>query len=166
MKKEKTVVYGLKNCRKTTLITILNVVVLLLLNSIGVFSPNIYGENINLEIAQPQQRNITGKVLDVEGVPLPGVYVIVQGTSIGTVTDIDGEFSLDIPLGAEILQFSFIGMKTVEQIIGSESNFSIIMEEDAFSFDEVVVIGYGSVRKKDLTGSVGSIDGIKSLSVK
>ncbi|MGI5914710.1 MAG: SusC/RagA family TonB-linked outer membrane protein [Bacteroidales bacterium] len=161
MKKEKTVVYGLKNCRKTTLITILNVVVLLLLNSIGAFSPNIYGENINLEIAQPQQRNITGKVLDVEGVPLPGVYVIVQGTSIGTVTDIDGEFSLDIPLSAEILQFSFIGMKTVEQIIGSESNFSIIMEEDAFSFDEVVVIGYGSVRKKDLTGSVGSIDGIK-----
>ena len=156
MEKEKTVVYGLKNCRKTTLIIILNVVILLL-NSTGAFSSNIYVENSNLEIVQPQPRNITGKVHDVDGTPLAGVSVIVQGTSIGTVTNINGEFSLDIPLSAETLQFSFIGMKTVEQLIGSESDFSIIMEEDAISFGEVVVIGYGSVRKKDLTGSVGSL---------
>jgi TonB-dependent starch-binding outer membrane protein SusC len=68
--------------------------------------------NVKTVVEQPQQKEISGKVTDTGGLPLPGVSVIVKGTTIGTVTNGNGEFSLNIPMNAEILQFSFVGMKT------------------------------------------------------
>jgi TonB-linked SusC/RagA family outer membrane protein len=110
-----------------------------------------------LQLEQPQQKEITGKVTDTGNLPLPGVSVIVKGTTIGTVTNTDGEFSLNIPLNAETLQFSFVGMKTQEIVVGDQTTINIVMEEETFGIEEVVAVGYGTVKKSDLTGSISSI---------
>jgi TonB-linked SusC/RagA family outer membrane protein len=89
---------------------------------------------------------------------LPGVTVVVAGTTTGTVTNADGNFSLTIPENAEILQFSFVGMRTQEVPIEGRTTFTVVMEEESIGIDEVVAIGYGTVRKSDLTGSVKSVN--------
>ena len=114
-------------------------------------------ENVQPVIDQPQQKEVTGKVTDTDGLPLPGVSVIVKGTTIGTVTNNDGEFSLNIPLNAEILQFSFVGMRTQEIPVDNQTTINVTMEEDVFGIEEVVAIGYGTMKKRDLTGSVSSL---------
>jgi TonB-dependent starch-binding outer membrane protein SusC len=110
-----------------------------------------------LQLEQPQQKEITGKVTDDDGLPLPGVSVIVKGTTIGTVTNNDGEFSLSIPLNAETLQFSFVGMRTQEVVVGNQTTINVTMVVDAIGIEEVVAVGYGAVKKSDLTGAVVSI---------
>jgi TonB-dependent starch-binding outer membrane protein SusC len=99
--------------------------------------------NVKPVIDQPQQKEITGKVTDTGGLPLPGVSVIVKGTTIGTVTNADGEFSLNIPLNAETLQFSFVGMRTQEVVVENQTSFSVRMEEETIGLEEVVAVGYG-----------------------
>jgi TonB-linked SusC/RagA family outer membrane protein len=106
-----------------------------------------------IEISQ-QQKSVTGIVTDSDGTPLPGVSVIVKGTTTGTVTDADGKFSMFISANAEILQFSFVGMKTQELPLEGRSVFTVVMEEEMVGIEEVVAIGYGTMRKRDLTGSV------------
>lgn len=103
------------------------------------------------------EKRISGKVKAQNGEPIPGVSIIVKGTTIGTVTDVDGHFVLEIPTAGKILQFSFVGMKAQDVTIGSNSVFEIILEEETIGVDEVVVVGYGSLKKSDLTGSVASI---------
>lgn len=104
-----------------------------------------------------QQKSVSGKVTDTAGQPLPGVTVVVKGTTQGTVTNADGEYSLtNIPANATLL-FSFVGMKTQEVVVGSQANILVVMEEDAIGIEEVVAIGYGTVKKSDLTGSVVSL---------
>jgi len=107
--------------------------------------------------AQQKAKSITGKVTDSAGIPLPGVTIVVKGTTSGTVTDSDGQFKLSVSSGAKTLLFSFVGMKPIEESIGSQSVFSVVMKEDVVGVDEVVVVGYGSVKKRDLTGSVVSV---------
>lgn len=103
-----------------------------------------------------QQKSISGKVTDSTG-PLPGVSVIVKGTTTGTITDIDGKYSLsNLPSNA-ILQFSFIGMKLQEVLVGNKTEINVIMMEETVAIDEVVAIGYGTVKKSDMTGSVSSV---------
>ncbi|HAX93107.1 MAG TPA: SusC/RagA family TonB-linked outer membrane protein, partial [Bacteroidales bacterium] len=116
---------------------------------------------------QIQIRRVTGKVLDTEGEPLPGVSVVVKGTNKGTATDADGLFQIDVPAGGEVLIFSFIGMKSREVEIGNQSVLNVTMEEGDLELDEVVVIGYGVQKKRDLTGAVSAIasDEISSLPV-
>jgi len=109
------------------------------------------------QIEQPQQKEVSGRVTDSGGLPLPGVSVIIKGTTIGTVTNSNGEFSLRVPQNAEILQFSFVGMKPQEILIGERTSFSVVMEEETFGIDEVVAIGYGTIKKSDITGSVSSV---------
>ncbi len=104
-----------------------------------------------------QQKNVSGKVTDSSGGPLPGVSVIVKGTTIGTVTNADGEFTLSVPPDAKILQFSFVGMKTQEIAAAGKTNFPVVMEEDAIGIEEVVAVGYGTMKKSDLTGAVGQV---------
>ena len=99
------------------------------------------------------QKSISGLVSDESRVPIPGVSIIVKGTTTGTVTDLDGKFSLMIPATAKTLVFSFIGMKPVEvQVAGS--NYNITMQADVIGLEEVIAVGYGTMRKSDLTGSV------------
>lgn len=100
---------------------------------------------------------ITGKVTDENGEPIPGATVSIPGTSVGTVTNLDGKYSLNVPDGATVV-FSFIGYETIRIEIGDQSILNVILEEDVSSLDEVVVLGYGSVQKSDLTGSVSKID--------
>lgn len=105
-----------------------------------------------------QQRAVQGKVVDSQGSPLPGVTVIVEGTTIGTITDANGEYSLSIPTDAENLRFSFMGMRTHEINIDAQTTIDVIMEQDLIGIDEVVAIGYGTRKKGDLTGAVVSAD--------
>ncbi len=101
-----------------------------------------------------KQKPISGKVADSYGFPLPGVSVIVKGTTNGTVTDINGDFSLSgIPENAT-LQFSFVGMKTQEIQVAGQTNINVTMEEDAIGIEEVVAVGYGTQKKVNLTGAV------------
>lgn len=107
------------------------------------------------------QKTVTGTVTADDGFPLPGVTVVVKGTTVGTVTNADGEFSLSVPENAKVLQFSFIGMKTQELTIGAQTTFNVTMESDVIGLEEVVAIGYGTVKKKDLTGAVTQLDAEK-----
>src|SRR5690606_22043247 len=88
--------------------------------------------------------------------PIPGAAVSVSGTTIGTVTDLEGNYSLTVPDGS-VLRFSFIGYETQEIEVGDLSVINVTLTEDMASLDEVVVIGYGTQKKSDLTGSVGRV---------
>lgn len=110
-----------------------------------------------LAVQQPSGKTITGRVTDTYGESLPGVTVLIKGTSKGTITDVDGNFTLtDVPENAT-LQFSFVGMKSQEIPIGNQTRFDVMMEEEAIGLEEVVAIGYGTMKKSDLTGSVASV---------
>ena len=102
------------------------------------------------------QKTVTGTVT-AEDSPLPGVAVIVKGTTVGTVTNVDGNYTLSVPENAKILQFSFIGMKPQEIEIGSQSSINIVLMPDVIGLEEVVAIGYGTMKKSDLTGAVSSV---------
>ncbi len=102
-------------------------------------------------------KNITGVVTDNEGQPLPGVTVVVKGTTIGVITDINGRYTLDVPADAQSLSISFVGMKTQELAINDRSQINVSLEEDAVGLDEVVVVGYGVQRKSDVTGSLARV---------
>lgn len=105
-----------------------------------------------------QGKTIKGQILDVkQESPMIGVSVLVKGTTIGTVTDFDGNYTLEVPSGKNILEISYIGYKTKEITIGNNSLVNIKMEPDTQALDEVVVIGYGTVKKRDLTGAVASM---------
>lgn len=104
-----------------------------------------------------QQKEITGKVTDVEGEPLVGVNVSVRGTTIGTITDIEGFFSLQVTKGA-VLVISYIGYLKEILEVGDPATYSITLQEDTHKLDEVVVVGYQSKERKNLTGSVATVD--------
>ena len=104
-----------------------------------------------------QNITITGIVTDANGESLPGVTIMIKGTTQGTATDANGAYSLQVPNENAILLFSFIGFTTQEITVGNRKTINTILVDDTRVLEEVVVIGYGSVQKKDLTGSVGSI---------
>jgi len=110
-------------------------------------------------IQQIPQNKITGTVKDDKGLTIPGVSVYVKGsTSIATVTDLDGNFSLEVPDNAKTLVFSFIGMKTIEyEITADRSPLTIVMTKDQFNLEEVIITGYGSVKKEAYAGSASMI---------
>lgn len=112
---------------------------------------------INLE--EQQGKKISGKVTDQAGIPIPGASVIVKGTTTGVTTNNDGFFSLSISNEDKMLVISFVGMRSQEMAIGEKTSFNIVLEEEAIGIEEVVAIGYGTVRKSDLTGAVGSVKG-------
>ena len=106
-----------------------------------------------------QDGKVSGKVTDSNGQPLPGVSVIVKGTTQGTITDFDGNYFLDKVSSDAILVYSFIGMKSQDVPIKGKTSINVVMEEEAIGLEEVVAIGYGSMKKADLTGSVSSVTG-------
>src|SRR5690606_24457837 len=119
-------------------------------------SPSIAGERTFLKTTF-FDIPISGTITDSKGEPIPGVTVMVMGTTIGTATDLDGRYQLEVPEGATLV-FSFIGYVTQNVPVGQQSVINVSLAEDTASLDEVVVIGYGTAKKSDLTGSVARIN--------
>ncbi len=106
-----------------------------------------------------QQRSISGSVVDVNNDPIIGATVVLKDTNIGTITDLDGKFTISVSGQNPILQFSCMGMKDQQLAIGARTRINITMEDQAEHIDDVVVIGYGAVRKRELTGAVEQVKG-------
>lgn len=113
------------------------------------------GESI--ESFQQKQKPATGKVTDASGNPVPGVSVVVKGTTTGTITDFDGKFTIDVQGDARVLVFSFVGMKTQEIPVEGKTSFSVVMEEETIGLEEVVAVGYGTQTKREISGSVTNV---------
>ena len=108
-------------------------------------------------LAFAQGRSVEGVITDASGEPMIGVNVLVKGTTNGAVTDMDGKFVIHKVKSSDMLSVSYIGYTSQDIKVGSRNSFTITLREDSKTLDEVVVIGYGSVRKKDLTGSVATV---------
>jgi TonB-linked SusC/RagA family outer membrane protein len=148
------------NVKDETIQSILNEVLTGKNINFSVFDRQIVLTNIDLinELIA-QQKTVSGKVTDSNNQPLPGVTVVVKGTTNGTVTNADGNYSLaNIPSDAT-LTFSFVGMKTQDLFVGSQTNIDVTMELETIGLDEVVAIGYGTTKKKLVTGANLNVDG-------
>jgi TonB-linked SusC/RagA family outer membrane protein len=106
-----------------------------------------------------QTRTITGKVTDANGIPVPNASVVVKGTRVGTVTNTDGSYSLNVPPGAKTLVISSINLQTEEVKIGATAEYNLILKPMETSMDEVVVVGYNTIAKRSLTAAVGRVNG-------
>ena len=115
-------------------------------------------------IMQQDKRQVSGTITDERGEPIIGANVIEKGSTNGVITDLDGNFVLSLSDDA-VLQISYIGYTNQEIRVGNQTTLDIILREDLLNLDEVVVIGYGTVKKRDLTGSVASVDAAKIASV-
>ncbi len=114
--------------------------------------------NLAESISQ-QEITVSGRVTDSSGESLPGVTVLIKGTTQGTITDFDGDYSIfDVP-GTGTLVFSFVGMRSQEITVGGQSTIDVQLEEDAIGIEEVVAIGYGTQKKATLTGSITAVKG-------
>jgi len=110
--------------------------------------------------AWSQETEVSGRVISAEDdLPIPGVNVVVEGTTRGTTTDVDGNYSLQLQPGESTLVFSFVGFKTVTAQVGGRSTIDVTLEPDVTALEEIVVVGYGEQRKIDITGSVSNIEG-------
>jgi len=116
---------------------------------------------------QQDGKKISGKVTDQAGVSLPGASVVVKGTTIGASTDFNGNFTVTVPAGGKTLVISFVGMNTQEMAIADVTdNLIIVLKSDQMKLDEVVVLGYGTSKKRDVIGSVAKISGSEIVSLK
>jgi TonB-linked SusC/RagA family outer membrane protein len=111
-------------------------------------------------MAFAQGRVITGTVTSTEdGMGVPGATVLVKGTTIGTATDIDGKYSINVPAGSNVLVFTFVGLTSQEVNIGNRSTINVALESDITALSEVIVTGYGTQPKREVTGAVSSVKG-------
>jgi TonB-linked SusC/RagA family outer membrane protein len=109
------------------------------------------------QIVQAQTRQVTGKVSDAGGQTLPGVSVTVKNSATGSVTDVNGKYSVNVSGNNATLVFSYIGYKSIEKTVGNQSSIDVSLDEDASALSEVVVIGYGTQKKSQLTGAISQI---------
>jgi len=110
---------------------------------------------VTVSLGSYAQKTVTGTVVDEGGLPLPGVTVIIKGTSTGSITGIDGDFSIPNVSDDATLIFSFVGMETQEVIVGSQTVLKVTMNTSTIGLEEVVAVGYGTQKKANLTGAVG-----------
>lgn len=120
-------------------------------NSLNDITTNVHAQSV------AQKRIVKGIINDENGEPMIGVSILVKGSSIGTITNLNGEYTLEVPSGSKTLEVSYIGYKTQLVTLGASSQVNVKLVPDTQSLDEVVVIGYGAVKKRDLTGAVTSI---------
>ncbi len=106
-----------------------------------------------------QAQTVTGTVKSETGETLPGVTVMIKGSTVGTVTDINGKYSINVDNKTQVLVFSFVGMASQEITVGDQTEISVVMQSEAIGIEEVVAIGYGTIKKSDLTGAVASVEG-------
>ncbi len=141
----------------------------LLTFALSIFESNAYclvADDLNPESdITLQQIKVTGVVKDADGQPMPGVAVKVEGTTLGALTDINGRYALEVPGANAVLVFSFVGYAELTMPVSGRTVIDVTMEETTAALDEVVVVGYGTVRKSDVTGAVASVraDAIKNV---
>ena len=111
---------------------------------------------LNTQEISQKKNTVTGKVTDATGEPVIGASVMEKGTSNGTVTDLDGNFSLAVADG-KTLVISYIGMQSQEIVVKGKKNFQVVLKDDAVAINEVVVVGYGTQKKINLTGSIATV---------
>ncbi len=113
-------------------------------------------------VANAQTRDVSGTVTSADdGTPIPGVSVAIKGTTLGTITNLDGFYKLSVPTDAETISFSFVGMKTVAAKNDGKTTINVQMESDFIGMDEVMVVAYGTATKQSFTGTAVQIDGAK-----
>ena len=123
-------------------------------------------EKANFAVPSEQQKSVKGSVTDRTGNPLPGVTVLVKGTTIGTISDVEGNYSLaGLPANANLV-FSFIGMKTQEIAVAGKTTLNVTLSEETVKLEELVVVGYGVQGKATLTGAVSSVKNAEIITTK
>ncbi|MEO1011607.1 MAG: TonB-dependent receptor [Bacteroidota bacterium] len=126
--------------------------------SLPVKTPNTKSQVKEVKEIEPLlQRSVSGTVTDANGTPLPGVSIIEKGTTNGVATDFDGNYSIEVSSSDVVLVYSYLGFETKEIVVGQSTTLNVSLSESAEGLEEVVVIGYGTQRKKDLTGSTVGI---------
>src|SRR5690606_19349128 len=122
-------------------------------------SPKIVGENLTLatEVLRVQAVEDRGTVTDESGEPLPGGSILEEGTTNGTVTDLDGGCVLQVASSESVLVVSLVGTENVERNVGNGGELNVVMATDTKALDEFVVIGYGTQRRQEITSSVASV---------
>jgi len=103
------------------------------------------------------QVKVSGKIVDISGDPLPGVSVLVKGTHTGVITDINGNYSISVPGTKDLLQYSFLGFETQEMVVGNNTVMNVTLKEGTKELDEVVVVGFGTQKKVNLTGAISAV---------
>ena len=158
-KKIKTNVYAILSERKARKLTQTDAPETLPLvpGSGATIAPILSVQPLTASTTLPADVNISGRVLDEQGSGLPGVSVVVKGTQRGTTTNADGNFTLSVPDRQAVLVFSFVGYQSREVSVGSQAIINITLTADNKTLNEVIVVGYGTVKKSDLTGSVASL---------
>ena len=116
------------------------------------------GRESPVNAQQPKKKAISGTVKDSKGLLLPGVTVLVKGTTTGIITDAEGQFRISVPADSKIFVFSFVGMKSQEITIGDKTNFVIVMEDVTAELGDVVVVGYGVQRKESVVGAISQVN--------
>lgn len=132
-------------------------VVLCTNHAFAITASNTMNSGVDL-LNSEQQLTITGTIVSSDdGMGLPGVAVVVKGTTTGTVTDFDGNYSINVPSSDAILVVSYLGFLKQEIAVGSKTVINVSLEPDTTALDEVVVVGYGTAKKETLTGSVEQV---------
>lgn len=103
------------------------------------------------------QMQVRGIVTDIKGDPIPGVTVLESGTQNGVITNIDGQYSISVKGATAVLQFSFVGMETKDIVVGNRSTIDVVLNEVTTDLDELIVVGYGTMRKSDVSGAISSV---------
>ena len=107
---------------------------------------------------QSGKRHVTGVVKDNTGYPIPGATVMIPNTNVGTITNVDGSYSIDVPAGTTQLEVVCMGYATVNLVLGSESVYDVVLKDDTLALEEIVVVGYGTQKKVNLTGAVSTVN--------
>jgi TonB-linked SusC/RagA family outer membrane protein len=114
---------------------------------------------LSFSVLFAQQKGVTGRVTDENNDPVPGANVVIKGTTIGTITDVDGNYKIQVPATGKILTFSFIGFEPQDVNVGNKSTADVHLRLSTIGLDEVVAVGYGTQKKVNLTGSIESVKG-------
>src|SRR5680860_559241 len=153
-----------KNVRKKTIFLGLSshiaLFFLLMVMSSSLIWANVnpyYGKSLSNTTNYLQQHQVSGKVTDTNGMPLPGANVIEKGTTNGVISDFDGQFSIDISNDGAILVVSYVGFAPKEVTVNGQTIIDISLEESAEGLDEVVVVGYGTQKKAKITGAISTV---------
>ena len=133
---------------------------LLLINvSVAFASASNSRTSLSSESIMQSGITVTGTVVDTEGLTMPGVNIIVKGTTTGVITDIDGNFRISVPDKNSVLVFSFVGYTAQDIVVGNQTNIKVTLQADALELEDVVVVGYGVQKKKLVTGATSQVKG-------